>query len=249
MNFASLRRVTLALMLISSAAQAGTEHPAMKRKFDLPPSADLVYAIHVVQSGLSLNGDARLNWRAGAGHFSIDTQTHSSLFGKIIESKTSGAVDSYGLAPDTFIEKRFRKEPTTTTFNRGSKNISFATASGTYPLLGGEQDRNSAIWQLIAIARANPIAFKPDSTWDFFVAGPRDAEAWQFKVLQEERIRTPLGEQRAIHISRAAPPDAKGQQLDIWLAPTLEWYPLRLRFSDGDGDYIEQTLEKIERHG
>lgn len=243
-----LRRTVCAaaLLCVALSAQAAG-HAATKRKVSVPPSADLHYAIRAQQSGFSLNGEALLTWRTSADSFSIDTETRSALFGKIIESKSTGTIDSFGLAPVSFVEKRFRKESTTTTFNRAGKLISFAGTPETYPLLGGEQDRNSAIWQLIAVARANTAAFKPNSVWDFFVAGPRDAEPWLFKVIDQEKIHTALGDQRTVHLNRAPPPDSKGQQLDIWLAPDLEWYPVRLRFSDGDGDYIEQTVEKIDR--
>ncbi len=238
----------LVLVLCAGIASA-TDHPAQKRKVNVAPSADLAYGLRAQQSGLMLNGEAQLTWRSTAEHFSIDTETRSPLFGKITESKSEGGIDGFGLAPTTFTEKRFRKEATTTTFNRATKQITFATATQTYPLQGGEQDRNSAIWQLIAVARANAAAFKPNSQWDFFVAGPRDAETWLFKVIKEEKLSSPLGEQRVVHINRAPPPDSKGQQLDIWLAPALEWYPLRVRFTDADGDYIEQTLEKIGKPG
>ena len=237
-----------ALLCAALSAHAGA-HPAIKRKVSVAPSADLHYTIRAQQSGFALSGAALLTWRSAADTFSIDTETRSPLFGKIIESKSSGAIDSFGLAPASFVEKRFRKDSTTTTFNRSSKTISFSSAAETYPLLGGEQDRNSAIWQLIAVARANAAAFKPNTIWDFFVAGPRDAEAWHFKVINEEKISTAVGEQRAVHLNRAPPPDSKGQQLDIWLAPDLEWYPVRLRFSDADGDYIEQSIEKIDKPG
>jgi hypothetical protein len=54
-----------------------------------------------------------------------------------------------------------------------------------------------------------------------------------------------MGDIDTLHLVRMPPPDAKGQQLDIWLAPKLHWYPVRLRFDEGDGDFVEQTLEKI----
>lgn len=245
-----LQQLTLAAALFCASWQAGaTTHAALKRSFKVAPSADLAYSIRVRQSGISLNGDAQLAWRSSADKFSIDTATHAVFFGKITESRSSGSIDSFGLAPERFVEKRFRKDPTHTTFNRRANTISFSASDENYPLLGGEQDRNSVIWQLVAVARANAPAFTPNSTWEFFVAGPRDAESWSFRVIGEETIRSPLGEQRSVHIRRAAPPDAKGQQLDIWLAPALEWYPLRLHFSDGDGDSIEQTLEKISKPG
>lgn len=229
----------------TSASAADTPHAAPHRKVNPAPSADLHYAINAQQSGITLNGEALLTWRSSSTTYSIDTETRSAMLGKIIESKSEGGIDSFGLAPATFTEKRWRKQPTTTTFNRSDKAIHFSAGAETYPLLGGEQDRNSAVWQLIAVARANASAFKPNSTWDFFVAGPRDAESWTFKVIKEEQLATAVGEQRTVHIKRAPPPDSKGQRLDIWLAPARDWYPVKIRFSDSDGDFIEQTLEKI----
>ena len=238
--------IAAAMLCVSlNAVAIEASHSAPYRKTNPAPSADLHYAINAQQSGLSLKGEALLTWRSSSTTYSIDTETRASLVGKIIESKSEGAIDHFGLAPTTFTEKRWRKPPTTTSFNRSDKAIHFGAATETYPLLGGEQDRNSAIWQLIAIARANAAAFKPNSSWDFFVAGPRDAEPWIFKVIKEERLSTALGAQRTVHINRAPPPDAKGQQLDIWLAPAREWYPVKVRFTDGDGDFIEQTLESI----
>ena len=51
----------------------------------------------------------------------------------------------------------------------------------------------------------------------------------------------------AVHILRAPPADdTRGQTLDIWLAPSLEWYPVRLRFTEGE-DFVEQQLSKITK--
>jgi Protein of unknown function (DUF3108) len=150
------------------------------------------------------------------------------------------------LAPISFTEKRYRKPPTTASFNRDAKTISFTGSEQTYPIKGGEQDRASVIWQLISIARAAPVRFKTGSTWNFFVASRHDAEPWTFKVMKQERIKTPLGEVNALQVVRATSND-KGQQLVIWLAPSMDWYPVRLRLAESDGEYVEQTLEKISK--
>ncbi len=232
-------------MLIASASTL--DHPAVKHKLNAPPSADLNYSIKAKQSGLSLSGDALVQWRAADNKFTVVTATRAMLIGKILDAKSEGAVDEYGLAPATFTEKRFRKDPTTTTFDRQGNTISFSASSESYPIQGGEQDRSSAIWQLISIARAAPEKFKPGSEWTFFVAGQYDAEPWTFKLTQPENIKTPMGEIHAVHILKAPPPDSKGQRLDIWLAPSLEWYPVRLRFTEANGDVIEQSLESISK--
>lgn len=245
----SLLAATLlsAAALVPAHAAPEGEHPSIKRAYNLPPSADLAYSIKARQHGISLTGEASVAWQAGDGKYRIATESKVSLLGKIVENRSEGAIDDYGLAPATFYEKRFRKDPTTTRFQRDSKTIAFSEGDDSYPIKGGEQDRSSAQWQLAAQARATPAQFKPGSEWKYFVAGRRDAEQWSFKVLEREKVRTGQGEVEAVHLVKAPPPDAQGQQVDLWLAPSLEWYPVRIRFNDADGDFVEQTLEKITR--
>lgn len=236
------------LAVVTSLPAAAADQPVgVAQKVSLPPSADLQYKIKAQQSGLTIDGTGLVKWEAADGKFSVTTETRANLFGKVLEAKSVGAVDQFGLAPASFNDKRFRKETTTTTFDRDSKTIRFSTSPATYPIKGGEQDRNSVIWQLIGVARGAQAKFKAGSDWQFFVAGQRDAEPWVFKVVKTEKLRTALGEVNAVHVRRAPPPDAKGQQLDIWLAPSLEWYPARLRFTDPDGEFVEQTLESISK--
>ncbi|WP_395823922.1 DUF3108 domain-containing protein [Collimonas sp.] len=243
-----LFRLSLAATLsgaMLTASAADTDHPTNKYKIDLPPSADLSYAIQAKQSGLTISGAGLVQWQVGDKNFSVKSETRAMIVGKILEASSAGAIDDYGLAPTQFVNKRFRKEATTTTFHRDNGTIRFSESDASYPLKGGEQDRTSIIWQLISVARAAPKQFKPGSDWIFFVAGMHDAEAWTFKVIKNEKISTPMGELETVHIFKAPPPDAKDQQLDLWLAPSLEWYPVRLRFTDPNKDYVEQNLQKI----
>lgn len=188
-----------------------------------------------------------MQWHTTGNRFSIVTETRAALVGKILDARSEGVIGEYGLAPTIFTEKRFRKPQTTTTFDRQTRTISFTKSDQTYPIKGGEQDRSSAVWQLVAIARGAPAKFKPGSVWTFFVAGQSDAEPWAFKVVKQEQIKTPLGDMNAFHVIRLPAPDSKGQQLDIWLAPSLEWYPVRLRFTEADNDFIEQMLQKVSK--
>ena len=230
----------------ATAAAAAAEHPSTKRAFSLPPSADLSYTIKARQKGMSLNGDALVQWRQGDGKYSIATESHAGIFGKILENRSEGTVDSYGLAPATFHEKRFRKEATTATFRRDVKTITFNKGDESYPIKGGEQDRTSAPWQLAAVARSAPDKFTPGSEWAFFVAGRRDAEPWVFKVVGREPLQTGMGELEAVHFTKSPPKGDQGQHVDLWLAPSLDWYPVRILFDD-DGDTVDQLLDKVTR--
>jgi hypothetical protein len=220
-------------------------HVAIKRPVNLPPSADLSYTIQARQKGFSISGEALVSWRVSGAAYTLHSDTRAKLFGSIVENRSEGVIDSFGIAPVQFYEKRIRKEPWTTTFDRAGKTISFTEDKQTYPIKGGEQDRASVSWQLVAVARAAPEKFTPGSELTFFVAGRRDAEPWTFKVANRENIRTGLGPVDALHLVRLPPPDSKDQALDIWLAPSYEWYPVRLRFSDSNDEFVDQTLDKI----
>ena len=233
------------LALGVSTAMAAPAAP-VKRAVELPPSADLAYDLNAQQKSIGLKGDALITWRAGDGKYDVNVEARVALLGKLNEYRSQGAVDAYGLAPDTFTEKRYRKDATTTTFVRDENVISFSGAKLPYVMKGGEQDRASVTWQLASVARAAGEAkFKPGSEWTFIVAGRRDAEPWTFKVIKQEKIRTGMGELDTIHVKRE-PRDSRGDSVEVWLAPGQEWYPVKIRFED-ERDTIDQTVKSITR--
>lgn len=241
-----LKQLACGAMLAAVLAGAGAaEHIAIKRPVDIPPSADLSYSIKARQKGFSISGDAVLSWRAAGGKYTLRADTRAMFVGNILENRSEGLIDGFGIAPVQFYEKRIRHDPYTTTFDRAAKTITFTESKEVYPLKGGEQDRSSVSWQLVAVARAAPDKFTPGSEWTFFVAGRRDAEPWTFKVVKHESVTTGVGKVDAVHLVKLPPPDSKDQTLDIWLAPSQEWYPVRLRFTDNVDEFVDQTVEKI----
>lgn len=237
----------LALALLLGPACARDAPAAIKRPFELPPSADLHYELQARQRGFGLKGEAIVSWRAGDGQYTVGAESKVPLLGTITDDRSSGTIDAFGLAPAEFHEKRMRKSPTTATFDREAKTLRFSESSQVYPLKGGEQDRVSITWQLAAVARGAGEKFKPGSEWRFFVAGRRDAETWVFKVVRREKLRTGLGEVEAVLVSRQPVADKKDQVLEVWLAPRHEWYPVKLRYADGDKEQIEQTLNTVTK--
>jgi hypothetical protein len=233
----------VALCLAATAAPAPPAKPAYPTS--MPPAAELSYAIKARQSGLTINGESAMHWLPAGKRYAVTIEARAMLVGKILAEKSEGAIDAWGLAPAKYTEQRFRKEGTSVTFNRDSKLISFTASERTYPIRGGEQDRASVVWQLSAVARAAPAKFRNGSSWNFFVVGQRDADPWTFRVGAQEKVAGPDGEVMAWHVTRNPPPGSKEQQLEIWLAPSLQWYPVKLRFTEGDGDFIEQTLRQV----
>jgi hypothetical protein len=249
MQHFAVRHAGCGLLLALTLGTAGAQEApaAIKRKFELPPSADLHYELQARQRGFGLKGEAIVTWRAGDGKYAVSAESKVPLLGTITHDRSSGTIDAFGLAPGEFTEKRMRKDPTTATFDREARALRFSESKQVYPLKGGEQDRVSITWQLAAVARGAGERFKPGSTWPFFVAGRRDAETWVFKVIKRERVQTGLGEVEAVLVERQPVADKKDQVLEVWLAPQHEWYPVKLRYADGDKEQVEQTLRTVTK--
>ena len=249
MQHSAVRHAGCGLLLALTLGTAGAQDApaAIKRKFELPPSADLHYELQARQRGFGLKGEAIVTWRTGDGKYAVSAESKVPLLGTITHDRSSGTIDAFGLAPAEFTEKRMRKDPTTATFDREARALRFSESKQVYPLKGGEQDRVSITWQLAAVARGAGSRFKPGSEWPFFVAGRRDAETWVFKVIKREKVQTGLGEIEAVLVARQPVADKKDQELEVWLAPQHEWYPVKLRYADGDKEQIEQTLKTVTK--
>lgn len=247
-----LRLAFLALSLFCSlhalaAPTVAEEVTPIKRQANPPPSADLFYAIQADYSALSMSGEGVVRWSTNGKRFSVRAETTTPTFGKLLESQSKGVITAYGLAPTDLIEKRFRKPPHTVTFDHRAKTIRFSASQQTYPIKGGEQDRTSITWQIVSIARGAPVAVQPGAEWSFFVAGRKNAEAWTFRVVGEETVSTPMGDFSAIHIKKLPSKSRENQQLNLWLAPALDWYPVQMVFKDTKGIDLYQTLQRIDR--
>lgn len=233
------------LCLCASVVQAGST-PPMKYPTDLAPSTQLYYKVKAERSGFKLNGEADIQWEVkGTKHnmtYTVTSETRAELLGKILEASSVGGIDAFGLAPNKYEEKSLKKS-FQTTFDRVAKKITFSEPGEPHPLRDGQQDRTSAIWQLISIARASPKKFVPNSQWTFDVAGRHDADKWTFTVRKNVNLSTPFGKMNTVHITK----DGAGQRIEIWLAPQMEWYPIKMKFNDAGGDTIEQHLMRVSK--
>src|SRR5690606_9422359 len=77
----------LGLAAIVGSARAA-EHTAIKRAFNLPPSADLHYTIRAGQKGLKLDGSALVKWRSAEGSYSVSSEMRAAILGKILENRS-----------------------------------------------------------------------------------------------------------------------------------------------------------------
>ncbi len=212
---------------------------------DPAPSATLQYDVYAMYNNLPAHGSSTITWETDGKHYHITGKAEDFLF-TFLRFNSTGVINEFGVSPEHYDEKPMHKNVTNTEFLRDNKTITFSASSQTYPLTGGEQDRASLIWQLVAIARGDSSKISAGTTIDLFVAGARDAEVWRMQIAGEENIQVPLGQFRAWHIVRLPRTGTDGQRLDIWLAPEQDWYPVKLRYSEANGDWLEMSLSKLK---
>jgi hypothetical protein len=229
-----------------TAAAAATDAPHYH--VALPPSAQLDYDVIALRGEQKWYGTGTFLWESAGGRYSITGEANASLLLinlTVLQFKSEGLVSEQGVAPILYSEKPRNKSQTNTHFQQENRKITFSASEAVYPYQGGEQDRASVMWQLAAIGRGDPGRFVPGAAFDIVVAGARDAETWRIGVIGEEEIDTPLGKMKAWHVRRAPRQKAYDQIIDIWFAPQQEWYPVRLRQTSTNGDYLEMSLSNL----
>ncbi len=238
----AVRPLAIAGLVILSSSIAAQD----KTAFRPPPPAQLDYTIRADVQGLVLEGSSQINWQLEASKYQLQLETRTALTGVLLSDRSEGSVDRNGFAPDSYSTRRFRKQPAVATFDRKSGQINFAGNATSHPLKGGEQDRASVLWQLLSAARARP-ALIAGSKWTYYVAGHRGGEPWTFQLKDKQKVSTGMGELDAWHFAHVPADKSTTTQVDIWLAPSQDWFPVKIRFSEPNGDYIEQSIDKITK--
>lgn len=210
-----------------------------------PPSAELRYDVRAVYEGKEVFGHGKIAWNTDGERYRIAGET-GMLFFTVLSFQSQGAVDEFGLAPERYSEKRFRKAETSTVLDPRPGHIRFSASEKSYPRNGGEQDRASMVWQLASIGLGEAAQYAPGAQLRLFVAGVRNAEPWVVQVIGLEQIDTPAGSLQAWHVARLPRPGSRDQKLDIWLAPQHSWYPVRLRYTETNGEYLDMALSSLQ---
>jgi hypothetical protein len=212
----------------------------------LPPPIELAYDVkQMSRASNPTYGHGTIRWQTDGSTYRIDGNA-GVLFFDVLDFRSEGRIDQSGIAPVRYSEKRFRRPEANTHFHRERRIISFSASGRSYPRLGGEQDRASVIWQLASMGRSGGAAFTPGADFDIFVAGVRDGEVWRIEVIGKEELDIDGTTVATWHLRRVPYRGSSDKQLDIWLAPQREWYPVRLRFTDPNDDYLEMTLSEMK---
>ena len=227
------------------AEKNATTDPVPVYRIALLPSAKLKFDIEKTPvNGATMHGSGTIEWQTDQQHYQINGD-FGVLFITALRFKSTGTIESTGVAPELYAEKRLRRSETNTHFHRERQAISFSASTLSYPRIGDEQDRASIIWQMAAIGRGDADHFHAGTTIPVTVAGTRDATLWQIMIIGTEQIEIDGRQMNAWRLLRVPKPGSYDQTLEFWLAPEIGWYPVRLRYTEPNGDVLDMVMRSL----
>ncbi len=222
-----------------------TGAPALFTRVSLPPPVDLSFDVVAVRKGSSTSGHGSMHWRHDGQRYQLTVEM-GVLFFTLLTYRSEGDVGKIGVIPELYAEKRVGRSETNTHFHRQRQQISFSASTVIAPARGGEQDRGSWIWQLASLGRGDPDKFEPGLAFEMTVAGTKAVDTWRIYVNGRENVVLPEGSVSAWRLSVIPGSESFEKQFDLWLAPDRQWYPVRLRHEDKNGNSIDLQLTKIQ---
>ncbi len=230
------------------AAPNAAPPPDVKRwQVALPPSAK--FELDVIRKdadGTNWSGSASIGWESDGSTYKATQEVGISLLiarVNLLQVNSEGTINEFGIAPAKFTEKRRNRAATATHFNQLEQKITFSSSERSVPLAAGAQDRATLLFQLAGIGRADVNQFgKPI---DILVGEDRNAQVYSFQLVGEDEIETRMGKLVTWHLARPPKPGSYSAKLDIWLAPSLDWYPVQIRNTEGNGAVTTQIVKRI----
>ncbi|PLY43036.1 hypothetical protein CSZ94_09015 [Janthinobacterium sp. ROICE36] len=235
----------------AAPAPASAPPPAVEQarhyKTNAPASAQ--FDLHVDRrdaDGTKWQGVASMAWDNKGDTYQLTLEVGLSMLItriNLLVLSSEGVIDGSGIVPVTATEKRKGRAQTATHFNRDAKTITFSASTATTPWQEGAQDKASVPFQLAAIGRAdvNQLA----GNIDILVGEEKEATVFRFQLVGEEELDTKMGRLVTWHVRRPPKPGTYSSQLDIWLAPSMQWYPVQIRNTEASGALTTQTVTHI----
>ena len=227
----------------SSAALPALPQTTAVTAMALPGSAELKYKATGLSKGLTYHANTELAWYHDGTSYNVRMTLSAFLVGSFVWS-SAGQVTSEGLAPTRFAEKR--RGEVAAHFEPDKGQIIFSANTPSAPWIKGAQDRATVFIQMAGMLAGDPAAFPTGSSMSLYTVGPRSADVWTFVVEPVEVVSLPAGDMPALKLVRK-PRDEYDNKVELWLAPSLGYLPVRSKVTQADGAFVDQQLSDVKR--
>lgn len=222
----------------SPAPEPAAVEPALPPTLrPLPERLNLRYAVRAGDGGFNL-GQATYSWQRRDGHYTLVSVAEAtglaSLFvsGKLVQT-SEGAITAQGLRPDQYWLSRGERRQDTARFDWDARRLIQGNSGVELP--AASQDVLSFPFHLAMTVGSLT------TEWTLAVTNGRKLREYQFRNLGRERLAQGEGEIDTLHLQGSRSGEGT---LDVWLAPSRHWLPLRIRTLDQKGKVMVLSLEE-----
>ena len=217
---------------IASQANQAVDRPP------LPKHAELTFAIHKGTSNFRI-GETIHTLNIDDGRYVLKATTSTVGIAKLFKSYeldqySNGSYSKYGLQPELFTEERKERLGT----QRNAVELDHAAQRARFSngldvaLPPDTQDILSVLYQFPPLANTEIATVS--------VCNGKKIEQYRFEVSVNETIDTPLGKLLTVHLHKMHAPDEEG--LDIWLAREYRLFPVKLSFTEKNGEVSGEAV-------
>jgi hypothetical protein len=246
-------RVAEAPSALAEAASPVAAAPAPPRDEpgpEWPLSTRLAYQLTGNYRG-PVYGQAQVEWLRKGSHYQVNLDVGvGPSFAPFVTRRMSsqGELTPQGIAPQRYDEetKFILSEPRRAgvLFQPGEVQLGNGRRQ---PVSPGAQDSASQFVQLTWLFMTGHEALQAGRVVQFPLVLPRRQYAWAYEVLGEEVLATPMGPVASWHIRPTAATralvDAGDLVAEVWLAPSLQYLPVRLVIRQDEQTYIDMMLK------
>jgi hypothetical protein len=205
----------------------------------LPDPARLSFAVTGQAKRFNYSANAELAWRHANGQYQASQEVSLFLLGSRSQA-SEGRITAQGLEPRRFNDKARKEQSAQLDFDQ--RLAHFSAGAPDAAIAPGAQDRLSVFLQLSALLAAAPQRYPKGTQISFITVSARRADRWTFRVGDTETLDLPAGSTQALRLDKVA---AAGddQQASLWLAPSLQYLPVRIRLAQDNGDFADLQLK------
>ena len=217
------------------AAQANADH--------WPPDTRVTYGLKGYFRG-KFYGDAKVQWQRQGDRYQVEVDIRLPLFIQLTLT-SQGIAGSNTLEPQIYQEARPGRVDQLSVIGSDVRlNSGMLTAKPE-----GMQDTASQFVSLSQRFAIQPELLKVGGEISVWLGRPNGVDLWTYDVVAEDTLQTPkLGPVQAFHLKPRPLAQPRGPIIaELWFAPSLQYLPVRVLITQGDGTFVDLLVEKIEQ--
>lgn len=210
-----------------------------------PMDTRLTYSLRGDYRG-AVYGSGSVQWQRSQGRYQVEVNLRLALL-LSMSLVSQGEMGDAGLRPQVY-EERFIGSARRVVFDGVAVKFFDGSAERQPP---GAQDTASQFVELSRRFATGRQRLDVGAEVPIWLARPNALHLWTYDVVALEALKIPqYGVVPAYHLKPRSVTNPRGQiSAELWFAPSLQYLPVRVKISLGDGNYVDLLVEKIEQGG